>query len=430
MLSHEKNALLTQAGPGTPMGKLMRSSWIPAMTAGEVPAADEPAVRLLLLNERLVVFRDSDGRVGVLEERCPHRGASLFFGRNEEGGIRCVYHGWKFDVSGACLDLPTEPANSRMRDNLKAKAYPAQVAGGVLWVYMGEARPAPALPGFEWLGVPIEQIYASRWQQECNYAQAMEGELDSAHVGFLHRMVNKTDKDHQALTGRYFTDDTAPAWKILPTQAGFMACNGRRVEGDKRYWRLNQFLLPFYTMIPPRPSEAQLVRMWVPMTDERCWVICVTYRSDGPLSAEELAAWRNGDNAHRKVVPGTTIPTERLDNDYLIDRKAQKTVSFTGIKGIRAQDAMVTEGAGPIADRTREHLGSSDVAVVAMRRTLIAAATACASSGQALAVVEKPWLYSVRATQAVLPEGIEPDAAEEIMQRARPSQRPPETIAS
>jgi phenylpropionate dioxygenase-like ring-hydroxylating dioxygenase large terminal subunit len=426
MLSHEKNALLTQTGPGTPMGKLMRSSWIPAMTAGEVPAADEPPVRLLLLGERLVVFRDSEGRVGVLEENCPHRGASLFFGRNEEGGLRCVYHGWKFDVSGACLDLPTEPANSRMRDNLKAKAYPARIAGGVLWVYMGEARPAPALPGFEWLGVPTEQIYASRWQQECNYAQAMEGELDSAHVGFLHRMVNKIDKDHQALTGRYFTDDTAPAWKILPTQAGFMACNGRRVEGDKRYWRLNQFLLPFYTMIPPRPSEAQLVRMWVPVTDERCWVICVTYRPDGPLGAEELAAWRNGDNAHRKVVPGTTIPTERLDNDYLIDRQAQKTVSFTGIKGIRAQDAMVTEGAGPIADRTREHLGSSDLAVVAMRRTLIAAATA----GEPLAVVEKPWLYSVRATQAVLSEAIEPDAAEEIMQRARPKPPASEAAAS
>jgi phenylpropionate dioxygenase-like ring-hydroxylating dioxygenase large terminal subunit len=426
MLSHEKNALLTQTGPGTPMGKLMRSSWIPAMTAGEVPAADEPPVRLLLLGERLVVFRDSEGRVGVLEENCPHRGASLFFGRNEEGGLRCVYHGWKFDVSGACLDLPTEPANSRMRDNLKAKAYPARIAGGVLWVYMGEARPAPALPGFEWLGVPTEQIYASRWQQECNYAQAMEGELDSAHVGFLHRMVNKIDKDHQALTGRYFTDDTAPAWKILPTQAGFMACNGRRVEGDKRYWRLNQFLLPFYTMIPPRPSEAQLVRMWVPMTDERCWVICVTYRPDGPLGAEELAAWRNGDNAHRKVVPGTTIPTERLDNDYLIDRHAQKTVSFTGIKGIRAQDAMVTEGAGPIADRTREHLGSSDLAVVAMRRTLIAAATA----GEPLAVVEKPWLNSVRATQAVLSEAIEPDAAEEIMQRARPKPPASEAAAS
>lgn len=420
MLSHEKNALLTQTGPGTPMGRFMRSFWTPAMTALEIPAADEPPVRLQLLGERLVVFRDSAGRVGVLDEHCPHRGVSLFFGRNEEGGIRCVYHGWKFDVGGQCLELPTEPAGSRMRQNIKARAYPCRVAGGLLWVYMGDASEAPELPGFEWLGVPDAQIYASRWHQECNYAQAMEGELDSAHVGFLHRLVDKNDPDHRALTGRYFTDDTAPAWKILPTEAGFMACNGRRVDGEKRYWRLNQFLLPFFTMIPPRPSEAQLVRMWVPMTDERCWVICVTYRPDGPLNEAELASWRNGEVNHRKVIPGTTVPVERQENDYLIDRQAQKTHSFTGIHGIRAQDAMVAESAGPIADRTREHLGSSDLAVVAMRRTLIEGASACAASGQAPAAVAKPWLYGVRAAQAVLPEGLAPDTADELMARARP----------
>jgi phthalate 4,5-dioxygenase oxygenase subunit len=419
MLSHEKNAILTQSSPGTPMGKFMRSFWTPAMTAAEVPAADEPPVRLQLLNERLVVFRDSAGRVGVLEENCPHRGASLYFGRNEEGGIRCVYHGWKFDVDGGCMDMPTEPAGSRMCKNVKAKAYPAQMAGGVLWVYMGDARPAPELPAFEFLGLPTEHVYASRWHQECNYAQAMEGELDSAHVGFLHRMVNHTSEDNQALTGKYFKEDTAPSWKILPTEAGFMACNGRRVDGDKRYWRLNQFLLPFYTMIPPRPGDANLVRMWVPMTDERCWVICVTFRADRPLGTEELAAWRNGDNSHRKVIPGTTTPTERQDNDYLIDRREQKTISFTGIKGVRAQDAMVTESAGPIADRTREHLGSSDIAVVAMRRTLIEAASNCAASGEAPAAVAMPALYTVRATQAVLPENMPPESADEIIKPAR-----------
>jgi hypothetical protein len=232
-------------------------------------------------------------------------------------------------------------------------------------------------------------------------------------------MVSHIDADNQALTGKYFQEDTAPAWKVLSTDAGFMACNGRRVDGDKRYWRLNQFLLPFYTMIPPRPGDAQLVRMWVPMTDERCWVICVTWRPDGPLGAEELAAWRAGENSHREVIPGTTIPVARKENNYLIDRQLQKTVSFTGIHGVRAQDAMVTESAGPIADRTREHLGTSDMAVVAMRRTLIEAASACAASGQTPPPVANPWLYKVRATQAVLPGHVEPDAAEEIIQAAR-----------
>lgn len=404
------------------MGTLMRSFWIPAMTVAEVPAADEPPVRLTLLGERLIVFRDTQGRIGVLEEHCPHRGASLFFGRNEEGGIRCVYHGWKFGVDGGCLDMPTEPAGSRMLQGVKARGYPARLAGPVLWIYMGDARPVPELPGFGFVGLPDEQVYASRWHQECNYAQAMEGELDSAHVGFLHRMVNSTDADHQALTGKYFKEDTAPSWKILPTEAGFMACNGRRVDGDKRYWRLNQFLLPFFTMIPPRPGDAQLVRMWVPMTDERCWVICVTWRPDAPLGGQELAAWRNGENSHRKVLPGTTTPVERLDNDYLIDRQEQKTTSFTGIKGIRAQDAMVTETAGPIADRTREHLGTSDMAVVAMRRTLMDAADQCAASGQPHVAAGRPWLYGVCATQAVLPQGVEPDTAEEVIRSARPRQ--------
>jgi len=191
------------------------------------------------------------------------------------------------------------------------------------------------------------------------------------------------------------------------------------VDGDKRYWRLNQFLLPFFTMIPPRPGDAQLVRMWVPMTDERCWVICVSWRPDGPLNEKELTAWRNGENSHRKVVPGTTLPVERLDNDYLIDRQEQKTVSFTGIKGIRAQDAMVTETAGPIADRTREHLGSSDVAVVAMRRALMEGATQCADSGHPHPAAANAWLYSVRAVQAVLPGDQSLETADEFLAPAR-----------
>lgn len=419
MLSKENNAILTRTGPETPMGKLMRSFWTPAMLEREVPVADEPPVRLTLLGESLVVFRDTEGRVGVLDEHCPHRGASLYFGRNEEGGIRCVYHGWKFSVAGKCLDMPTEPPGSPMCSKVSARAYPARLAGGVLWVYMGEGN-APPLPDFEFLGLPADHIYASRWEQDCNYAQAMEGELDSAHVGFLHSLVNKTEGDAQALTGQYFRDDKAPVWKIVPTPAGFMACNARRTSDGQRYWRLNQYLMPFYTMIPPHPNDANLVRMWVPMTDERCWVICVTFRPDRPLGEKELTAWRNGDVSHRKVVPGTTVPTERKENDYRIDRQAQKTVSFTGIAGVRAQDAMVCESAGAIVDRTREHLGSSDRAVVAMRRTLIDAAIACSERSARPEGSLMPHLYRVRATQTVLPEDIDPESSDALMATARP----------
>jgi phenylpropionate dioxygenase-like ring-hydroxylating dioxygenase large terminal subunit len=419
MLSAEKNELLTRTGPGTAMGGLMRCFWIPAMLASEIPAADEPPVRLTLLGERLVVFRDSQQRVGVLGEHCPHRAASLYFGRNEESGLRCVYHGWKFDVDGRCVDLPTEPADSTMCSKVRARACQTRVAGGLLWVHMGADDTAPAFPAFEWLNLPPAQVYVSRWEQDCNYAQAMEGELDSAHVGFLHRLVGQTDDDDRALNGRFFKGDTAPRWKIVPTGAGFMACNGRRVGEEERYWRLNQFLLPFFTMIPPHPKDARLVRMWVPMTDERCWVVCVSFRPDRALDEAEVAAWRRGENSHRQVIPGTTRPTQRLDNDYLIDRLAQKTVSFTGIQGIRAQDAMVTETAGPIVDRTQEHLGSSDRAVIAMRKALLDAALAHHASGLPPAAALQPGLYAARATQAVLPEGLEPDEAPALMDSAR-----------
>lgn len=385
------------------------------MTLQEVPSADEPPRRLRLLGENLVAFRDTQGRVGVLEENCPHRGASLFFGRNEDCGLRCVYHGWKFDVTGQCIDLPTESASSPMKSRMKAVAYACREAGGILWVYMGDQERVPALPGFEWMNLPPEQVYVSRWQQECNYAQAMEGELDSAHVGFLHRLVNQVDSDDQALTGKFFQQDTAPKWRVINTECGFVAGSARSVPDDKSYWRLNQFLLPFYTMIPPRPEDAFLTRMWVPQDDYHCWVICVTFRVVEPLRESELQAWRNGENSHRKVIPGSTTPTERLDNDYLIDRAVQKTISFTGINGIRSQDAMVTETAGAIADRTREHLGSSDRAVVAMRRRLMDEATAHLETGKMPTMVENPHLYNVRASQAVLAAADEVESNSELM---------------
>jgi phenylpropionate dioxygenase-like ring-hydroxylating dioxygenase large terminal subunit len=419
MLSPEKNELLTRTGPGTAMGRLMRCFWVPAMMASEIPAADEAPVRLTLLGERLVVFRDSLQRVGVLGEHCPHRAASLYYGRNEEAGLRCVYHGWKFDVDGRCVDLPSEPPDSSMCQKVRARACRTQVAGGLLWVYMGADGEPPEMPHFEWLNLPPAQVYVSRWEQDCNYAQAMEGELDSAHVGFLHRLISRTDADDLALNGRFFKGDTAPRWKVLPTATGFMACNGRRVSESERYWRLNQFLLPFYTMIPPHPNDARLVRMWVPMTDERCWVICVTFRPDRALGEAEIAAWRNGENSHRKVIPGTTRPTQRMDNDYLIDRQLQKTHSYTGIEGVRAQDAMVTESAGAIVDRSQEHLGTSDRAVIAMRKTLLDAALAHQASGRTPEAALQPALYAARATQTLLPEGVEPDDAPALMDTAR-----------
>lgn len=402
MLSREDNEFLTRVGPGTPMGALLRRHWLPFLRSDEL-TVDAPPRRVKLLGECLVAFRDSAGRAGLLGEHCPHRRASLYYGRNEEGGLRCVYHGWKFDVAGRCLDMPSEPAGSSFRHKVRAESYPVLERGGLLWAYLGPAEKRAELPEFEWLGLPVAQRYASRWVQDCNYAQALEGEIDEAHVSFLHRRYDAPGVPKAALTGGYFREDTAPRYTVHETPYG-LACGARRsVEGDQYLWRVNLFLMPCFTLIPPSDDpNVRLFRAWVPADDEHTSVLCVTWRTDGPVSQAELAQWKNGEVAHRKVQEGTATPVERADNDYLIDREAQRTRSFTGIAGIRAQDAMVTESAGAIVDRAREHLGTSDKAVIAFRQRLLAAARQLAQGIEPQSPYD-PDCYRVRAHADLVP---------------------------
>jgi hypothetical protein len=299
--------------------------------------------------------------------------------------------------------MPSEPAESNFRRRVHAEAYPVQERGGLLWAYLGPAEKRAELPELEWLGVPAERRYASRWVQDCNYAQALEGEIDEAHVSFLHRRFDAGGAAKTALTGGYFQEDTAPRYTAHETPYG-LACGARRnVEGAQHLWRINLFLWPCYTLIPPSDDpHVRLFRAWVPADDEHTSVICVTWRTDGPAGERDLALWKGGEAAHRKVVPGTATPVERADNDYLIDREAQRSQSFTGIAGIRAQDAMVTESAGAIVDRTREHLGTSDKAVIAFRRRLLVAARALAQGIEPQAPYD-PDCYRVRAHSALVP---------------------------
>src|SRR5882724_13358034 len=231
MLTHEENELITRISPGTPMGTTLRRYWIPALLASELPQPDCPPVRVKLLGEDLVAFRDTEGRIGLLEELCPHRRASLFFGRNEECGLRCVYHGWKFDVHGNCVDMPTEPRESTFKDKIKTKAYPTAEYGGCIWVYMGPPDKQPALPHLEWARVPDSQRVVSPWIQECNYMQAVEGEIDSAHVSWLHAPLQV---DHSPFRGRFndsIIRDGAPKLTVKPTDYGF--CYGARRDVDR-----------------------------------------------------------------------------------------------------------------------------------------------------------------------------------------------------
>jgi len=189
MLPREENDMLTQVSPDKPMGQLMRRYWLPALLASEIPEPDSPPVRVRLLGEDLVAFRDTQGRIGLLDEHCPHRGTSLFFGRNEECGLRCIYHGWKMDVDGKVLDTPAEPADSTLKNKVRQNAYPCREAAGMIWTYMGPRDKQPLLPAYEWMNMPAEKIYVSKSIQECSWLQGLEGECDSSHLSFLHRSL-------------------------------------------------------------------------------------------------------------------------------------------------------------------------------------------------------------------------------------------------
>jgi phthalate 4,5-dioxygenase len=377
-ISKEQNALLTETGPGTLMGDLLRRYWIPALLADELPGPDCPPVRVQLLGERLVAFRDSANRLGLVEEFCAHRGVSLWFGRNEEGGLRCAYHGWKYDVTGQCIDLPSEPEEAGMRQRIRLKSYPCLEKGGLVWAYMGPSELKPEPPGLEWTLVPGERRFVSKRLQECNFLQAMEGGIDSSHVSFLHSGALKRDPLFVGSKGNEYNErDRMPIFDVEPFPGGLLIGARRNAGDDKYYWRITPWIAPFYTLIPPRGGHPINGHAWVPIDNESCWAWSISYHPRRALTHTELAAMRGGHGIHVKYLPGTFVPRANKRNDYLMDRNAQAAgVSFSGIEGIGMQDASLQESMGPIADRTREHLVSTDNGIIMTRNTLLKAAKA------------------------------------------------------
>ena len=367
MLSANDNELLTRTGPGTPMGDLFRRFWTPVLIATELPGPDCPPVRVGVLGEELVAFRDTNGAVGLIEGRCPHRQTELYWGRNEECGLRCIYHGWKFDVEGNCVDMPSEPAESQFRDKVGVAAYPTREWGGYIWAYMGPPDlPLPELPQFEWAHVPESHRYVSKKLQECNWAQSVEGAIDTAHFSFLHMLVDLPPDAPAAL--RYMKADGSPTFTLQPTEGGFVIGGARRAEVDSFYWRITQFLAPNHSLAPGAERGQNINgQTWVPIDDERCWVYTYTWNPDRPITEEELAIIKGGKASIHSVVDEQYRPIRNRANDYLIDREAQRTTSFTGVQGISEQDACVQDSQGRIYDRTKEHLGTTDVAIIEFR---------------------------------------------------------------
>ena len=416
MTRRETNELLTRTGAGTAMGDLFRRYWIPALMSSELPEADCPPVRVQLLSERMIAFRDTDGKLGLVDEFCAHRGVSLWFGRNEESGLRCPYHGWKYDTTGQCVDVPSEPAESGYCKKIQLKAYPLVERGGILWTYMGPPELQPALPEYEFAMVGPKRSYVSKRHQECNYLQAMEGGIDSSHVSFLHSGALEHDPLFKGAKGnQYNLQDFQVKFEVVESAGGLLIGARRNAENGNYYWRITQWVMPCFTAIPPRGDHPIHGHFWIPIDDETCWSWSYDYHPARDLSATEVKAMDDGYGIHVKLIPGTFIPVQNKDNDYLMDRAAQKAkVTFSGISGIAIQDSSLQESMGAIADRTRENLVSTDNGIIMARHRLRKAAEAL-QKGIAPPGLD-PVTHRVRSASLVLaPDVAFKDAAREAL---------------
>ena len=365
------------------MGQLMREYWIPALQSADLPEPDGAPMRVRLLGENLIAFRNSDGRVGLIDHICPHRCASLFFGRNEENGLRCLYHGWKFDIDGRCVDIPNERPGSKLAEQIRTTAYPCVEKNGIIWTYMGANRDhLPPLPDLGWALVGPTRRGALRYQRACNWLQAMEGDFDSSHLSFLHlafdpKLQNTADNKKAGID--YYRNiarmDKQPLLEVKETDVGVMYGARRDAEDGKFYWRVTQYLLPFYTSVPSYGGKNR-DKVWVPLDDEHTMVWETHWSPTRELTEEEQKGWKD------RVAPSGFLPdtndwlgrhrfAANAANDFLQDRDRQKNGNFSGLENVTPiQDGAMQESMGPVCDRRREHLGASDAAIVQMRRRL------------------------------------------------------------
>jgi phthalate 4,5-dioxygenase len=377
MLSREENELLTRTNADTPMGKLARRYWLPALLSEELPEPDGAPIRVKLMGEALVAFRRSDGQVGLVGEFCPHRGASLVLARNEENALRCIYHGWQIGCDGAVLDTPTEKAASDFKARLHQVAYPTREAGGMVWTYMGPPDRQPAFPLFPWNTVPANHVYSVKILQESNFVQGLEGGLDPIHVQFLHRQIDgsRLNQRNVALGGAV---DMAPDLYTLDTSYGFLSAAIRgHADPSRRYVRVTPFMMPWWTIVPyPVPEIASgrgtHAHAWVPLDDEHCWVYYIHFDPYAPIDRSVIDGLFNWSSL---LEPGY-VKRQNASNLYGQDREMMRTRNYSGIGNVVLQDLAINETQGPIYDRSTEHLGTSDTAVISLRRRMLQAVRA------------------------------------------------------
>lgn len=374
MLTPEENDLLCRVEGDAPMGQMMRRHWIPALMSEELVTDGKP-VRVRLMGEDLVAFRDSDGKVGLLDEFCPHRGPSLVYGRNEQCGLRCLYHGWKFDVAGNVVEMPSEPADSPLKKKARIKSYPTEETGGFVWTYMGPPEEMPAFERPPFAPDDETPISIAKVKVPCNWAQIQEGQIDSAHSSSLHStdMVPARVESAGANDKNWTrpSTDKAPRMITQVTPYGFRYVALRRPIKDARthdYARVTVYVAPFISLIPPN-SSYNVASIVVPADDESSWFYFLSWGGEACVGTEQ---WRQ----FNRLVMGEDIDSNynskrTLENDFQQDRELMKNGSFTGLPGIPNQDIAMWVSMGKIADRSRDTLGASDFAVVEFRRLMV-----------------------------------------------------------
>jgi nitrite reductase/ring-hydroxylating ferredoxin subunit len=422
------------------------------LLSSEIPKPDDPPVRVRLLGENLVAFRDTDGKVGLVAENCPHRGASVYFGRNEECGLRCVYHGWKFDVDGNCVDMPNEPAESNFKTKVKITAYPTHESGGIVWAYMGPRETMTPFRDFGTESLPAEHVFAGKLHSTCNWVQSMEGNIDPSHISWLHQFFaiddipddgsDKPGYPANALSWKFWRHDRAPGVDLQLDWYGYRYASTRTTPNGHTHVRINAYALPYSTMVATVPFTTNQ-GMFVPIDDEHCWrYILITEPPSNPwgyggspLFAVKESPYRsmmraanrpgangqggngqsgngqggdgqNGNTQRRFNRPSGVTPREyTLENDYKIDRDTQRKLSFTGIEDFVSQDLMVTETMGPIYDRSQEHLGTADKAIITMRQLLLNAAKGLAEGKEPPALGADHDYMNIRGAEKILEPG-------------------------
>lgn len=403
------------------MGNLLRQFWFPVVPSGEVPGPGSRPLRMKLLGEQLVLFRNTEGLVGLISEFCPHRSASLYFARNEQGGLRCVYHGWLLAVDGTCLDMPNEPVGATFKDKILQPSYPCREINGTVWTYMGPREEPPPLPNFGLANLPADQKSFRLTVRDCNWMQAVEGDLDLSHGAYLHSPLRE-DLLAENHVDRYTGEK--PHMEALDTTYGVAHAVRRNHDEEHYHWGVGHFIFPFIVQFPPVGDRMEVVpgHVWIPMDDATTLVWSYQWHPSRPLSEVDPRGTLGGGGQGSKPSMFQMGWEEYLpplpeagskwrqkatrDNNYGFDEEAQASTRYSGLPTVELQDRAIQESMGPVTDRSIEHLGTTDVAQIRVRQRLLKAAEDLQKTGSVPRCVDDPGAYCIRSASGILPKHV------------------------